>query len=84
MGTTRVSRNAITPRREYDFGKMKRGDVKKVSIPPSDPIAGTRALTAAYAFARRANAKAKRKTDRVKFAGRISPTGKVMNIHRLA
>lgn len=83
MSTSRISRKAITPRREYGFSTMKRGDVKKVSIPPSDPIAGSRALTAAYAFARRANVKAKRKADRRKFAGRISRTGKVMNIHRV-
>lgn len=82
MSTQRISRNAITPRREYGFDKMKRDDVKKISIPPSDPIAGLRALTAAYAFARRHNAKVA-KAKRIKFAGRTSPTGKVMNIHRV-
>lgn len=85
MSTSRITRDAITPRREYHFGTMKKGDVKKISIPPRDEIAGLRALTAAYAFARRHNAKVKRsrKGQLVKFAGRTSPTGKVMAIARV-
>lgn len=83
--TSRMSRSQVTPRREYGFDKMKSvGDTKRVSIPPSDPVAGTRALTAAYAFARRYNEKVKRKSERIRFAGRLSPTGKVMVIHRVA
>lgn len=72
------------PRREYNFDQMKVGDVKKIPVASKDSLTGTRALTAAYAFARRANdglgAKSKK---RVKFSGRISSTGKVMNIHRV-
>lgn len=73
----------IIPTRKYDFNKMKVGSVKRVTIPKADPIAGTRALTAAYAFARRRNAKVKAKAKRVVFAGRLSKSRQVMAIHRV-
>lgn len=81
---SKTKKQKYVPRREYNFGEMKVGDVKKIPVSSKDSIAGSRALTAAYAFARRANvglgATSKK---RVKFSGRISPTGKVMNIHRV-
>jgi hypothetical protein len=73
-------------RREYGFDKMKAvGAEKKIIISDKDPIAGLRALTAAYAFARRHNEKVTRarKGAKIRFAGRTSATGKVMVIQRV-
>lgn len=73
----------LTPRRQYNFDKMNPGSVKRITIPANDERAGWRALTAAYAFARRHNEKAKRKADRIKFAGRVASSGNALLIHRV-
>ena len=45
------------PRASYDFGIMQKNDLLRIRVPDSDPRAGLRALTAAYAYGRRNNQK---------------------------
>jgi len=40
-------------RTRYDFASLEVGKVMRVPVPSSTPQAGTRALTAAYAYGRR-------------------------------
>ncbi len=66
---------AFTPRRTYNFARMKAGGKKEISITKLDPKAGIRALTAAYAFARR--------NKGVRFAGRTNKAKTILTIHRV-
>lgn len=78
-----MSKIKIVPRSSYNFGRLKRGGMKSVKITKADPTAGLRALTAAYAYARRHNAAAKKKSDHVRFVGRLSKDGKTRYICRV-
>lgn len=68
-------------RNKYHFEKMKVNATKRITIPPKDPIAGLRALTAAYAFARRHNEQARKKSEHIRFAGETR--GSAMVIQRV-
>lgn len=48
-----AKKNVPVLRNRYPFTDMEIGDMFTVKIPADNPMAGTRALTAAYAVARR-------------------------------
>lgn len=73
----------IKLRLQYRFDTLRVGGFRKVNI-ADDPKAGSRALSAAYNYARRYNATAKRARDHIMFAGRRSKDGRFLRIHRVA
>jgi hypothetical protein len=69
-------RETFQPRKSYRFGGLQPGQRIRIKIPDDDPLAGRRALCAAYAYGRR---------NGMKFFGKVSITpkrGKVMVIGR--